>query len=92
MRAVQQPCYQPVQQVPPECAALPVAAQQTLEDFVQQGGGFIAGQWNGYELMQGQQVDMPDLVLQRWFDPDADNAAGRTRIAATNKIGTIPRA
>ena len=47
-------------------APLPVSAQTTLVSFVQNGGGFIGSQWNGFELDQGQQTAMPDLVLQHW--------------------------
>jgi Bacterial Ig-like domain len=67
-------------------APLPVSAQQTLENFVQQGGGFIAGQWNGYELVQGQQVSMPDLVLQRWGESGADGG-GSINVTYTTVSG-----
>ena len=53
---------------------LPVPAQEALVDFVRNGGGYIGGQFNGYEQAQGQQVDMPDLVLQLWpEDPLKDD-------------------
>lgn len=45
--------------------ALPVSAQTALTSFVQNGGGFIAGQWNGYESTVGQKA-MPNLVLQTY--------------------------
>lgn len=57
-------------------APLPVAAQTALVNFVQNGGGFIGSQWNGYERATGQQVDMNDLVLQLW--PFPDNCGGCT--------------
>lgn len=38
-------------------------AQAALNSFVQNGGGFVGAQWNGYELALFRQVDMPDLVL-----------------------------
>ena len=44
---------------------LPVSAQTALTNFVQNGGGFIAGQWNGYEATVGQKA-MPNLVLQTY--------------------------
>jgi MBG domain-containing protein/thrombospondin type 3 repeat protein len=44
-------------------AALSPTAQTALSNFVQNGGGFIAGQWNGYESTVGQKA-MPNLVLQ----------------------------
>jgi hypothetical protein len=44
--------------------ALRPAAQTALTSFVQNGGGFIAAQWNGYEATSGTQKGMPELVLQ----------------------------
>jgi hypothetical protein len=44
---------------------LPVAAQTALSDFVQNGGGFVAAQWNGYEATVSQKA-MPNLVLQTY--------------------------
>jgi hypothetical protein len=38
--------------------------------MVRHGGGYIGGQFNGYEQEVGQQMDMPDLVLQLWPHPD----------------------
>jgi MBG domain-containing protein/thrombospondin type 3 repeat protein len=38
--------------------------QTALTNFVQNGGGFIAGVWNGYEQTFGSQKGMPELVLQ----------------------------
>jgi hypothetical protein len=55
---------------------LPVVAQQALESFVRQGGGFIGGQWNGYDLYTGDQVNMPDLVLQGFGDFTDDFGVG----------------
>jgi hypothetical protein len=40
--------------------ALSPAAQSALTSFVQNGGGFVGAQWNGYE----SQLDMTDLKLQ----------------------------
>jgi hypothetical protein len=48
---------------------LPIAAQNALTAFVANGGGFIGSQWNGFEQVQGQQVNMTDLVLQLWPGP-----------------------
>ena len=45
-------------------APLPGTAQAALVAFVRNGGGFIGGQWNGYEL--GSQQGMTDLILQLW--------------------------
>jgi hypothetical protein len=44
--------------------ALPAAGQTALTNFVQNGGGFIAASWNGYEATSGTQKGMPQLVLQ----------------------------
>ena len=52
---------------------LPVHAQEALVDFVRNGGGYIGGQFNGYEQAQGQQVDMSDLVLQLWPAVDSED-------------------
>jgi hypothetical protein len=42
-------------------------AQQALSDFVQNGGGFVSSQWDGYEV----QDNMADLVLLGvGFDPN----------------------
>jgi hypothetical protein len=46
-------------------AALPPTAQTALTSFVQNGGGFVGGQWNGFEATVGQK-SMPDLVLQTY--------------------------
>jgi hypothetical protein len=46
---------------------LPTPAQSALNSFVQNGGGFIGSQWNQYEFWSsGTQIDMPDLVLQKY--------------------------
>ena len=50
--------------------ALPVVGQQALVDFVRFGGGYVGGQWNGFEAATGLLVDMDDLVLQLWPYPD----------------------
>lgn len=42
---------------------LPVAAQTALNNFVQNGGGFVGAQWNGYEFKVSQQRQMLNLVL-----------------------------
>jgi hypothetical protein len=43
--------------------ALSIEAQNALVDFVKNGGNFIAGQFNGYEQADKQQIDMPDLGI-----------------------------
>jgi hypothetical protein len=44
---------------------LPPSAQVALTSFVQNGGGFVGGQWNGYEATVSQTA-MPNLVLQTY--------------------------
>jgi MBG domain-containing protein/thrombospondin type 3 repeat protein len=41
-------------------------AQTALSSFVANGGGYVGGQWNGYEQTVGQQRAMPNLVLQTY--------------------------
>jgi hypothetical protein len=55
--------------------ALPEAAQHALTTFVQNGGGFVGSQWNGYEHVSGAQIQMPDLVLQAYGGSAEDNCA-----------------
>ncbi len=43
--------------------SLSAAAQGTLSTFVQNGGGFIGAQWNGYENRSGGLGSMANLVL-----------------------------
>jgi hypothetical protein len=53
---------------------LDLGAQQALKAFVENGGGFIGAQWNGYEYTP----EMSDLVLQTTggsADPTAQNCA-----------------
>jgi hypothetical protein len=46
---------------------LPAAGQAALTSFVQNGGGFVGSQWDGYET----QLDLRDLVLlDMGFDPN----------------------
>lgn len=54
---------------------LPLAAgaQSALRDFVNNGGGFVGAQWNGYEEVAGQQTGMPELVLLGTGDPLSDS-------------------
>jgi MBG domain-containing protein/thrombospondin type 3 repeat protein len=44
-------------------APLRASGQAALTSFVQNGGGFIGAQWNGYESVSGTQKGMPNLVL-----------------------------
>jgi hypothetical protein len=52
---------------------LSAGAQSALSSFVTSGGGFIGAQWNGYEEIAGQQMDMTDLVLQGVGEPEGDS-------------------
>jgi len=51
--------------------ALPVAGQQALVEFVRSGGGYVGGQWNGFEAAMEYLTDMDDLVLQLWWSLDS---------------------
>ncbi len=43
---------------------MPVAGQVALQQFVNNGGGYIGAQWMGwYESQRHERVNMPDLVL-----------------------------
>jgi hypothetical protein len=53
--------------------ALAANAQTALRSFVQQGGGFIGAQWNGYEEASGQQTGMTELVLLGVGDANSDS-------------------
>jgi len=56
-------------------APLSAEAQSTLVNFVQNGGGFVGAQWNGYE----PQANLASLVLQgQGWDPSDQNCAGCT--------------
>jgi MBG domain-containing protein/trehalose utilization protein len=56
-------------------APLSADAQSTLVSFVQNGGGFVGAQWNGYE----PQANLASLVLQgQGWDPSDENCAGCT--------------
>jgi hypothetical protein len=54
---------------------LPQATQVILNNWVHAGGGFIAAQWDGFELEQGQQISMPDIILQSYGGTIDDNCA-----------------
>jgi hypothetical protein len=49
------------------------AGQTALVNFVNNGGGFIGGQWNGYERVQGFQPGLNELVLQTWAEAASEN-------------------
>ena len=50
-----------------------VATQIALQQFVNNGGGFLGAQWNGYEARNGVQINMPDLVLLWYGSPNCGN-------------------
>jgi hypothetical protein len=57
-------------------ASLPAGGQAALNTFVENGGGFVGGQWNGFEATAGQK-GMPNLVLQGYGGSALDmNCAG----------------
>jgi len=55
--------------------ALPVGGQLALASFVRAGGGYIGGQWTGFEMYAYDLNAMADLVLQTWPAPRPDNCA-----------------
>jgi hypothetical protein len=55
--------------------ALPQSTQVILDNWVKAGGGFVAAQWDGFELEQGQQTAMPNIILQGWGGDVDDNCA-----------------
>lgn len=55
---------------------LPAQSQAALESFVNNGGGFIGAQWNGFERVTGTQTGMPNLVLQLWNTVGSQNCGG----------------
>ena len=52
---------------------LPQMGQEALVDFVRSGGGYVGGQWNGYEVYKGLLLYMDDLVLQLWDQEQLDS-------------------
>jgi hypothetical protein len=46
--------------------SMTTAGQVALTNFVNNGGGFIGAQWNGFERVQGRNQSMLDLVLRSW--------------------------
>jgi hypothetical protein len=67
--------------------SLPVSAQKALEGFVAGGGGYIGFQFDGYKESQGQQVNMPDLVLQGYPGPDTSAGSPVTYNAVPVQAG-----
>ena len=61
---------------------LPVSAQTALTSFVQNGGGFVGAQWNGYEATVSQTA-MPNLVLQTYGFTGKEQECGGTNCRAT---------
>ena len=49
------------------------SAQSALKTFVSNGGGFVGGQWNGYEEVVSQQSEMSELVLQGASEADGES-------------------
>jgi hypothetical protein len=57
--------------------AMRAGGQAALTSFVQNGGGFIGGQWNGYESVSGTQKGMPNLVLMGSGSTAAEQNCGQ---------------
>lgn len=52
---------------------MPVAGQNALVTYVQNGGGFLGSEWLGYGVYSGYYLNMTDLVL---FTATASNGIG----------------
>lgn len=61
-------------------APLPPSAQTALNDFVQNGGGFVGSEWNGYEASMGKQTGMPNLVLHGYSTSGKEQDCGRCSV------------
>jgi hypothetical protein len=66
--------------------AMRASGQAALTSFVQNGGGFIGGQWNGYESISGTQKSMPNLVLMGTGNTAAEQNCGQCIVTYT----TVP--
>jgi hypothetical protein len=53
-------------------AEMPLAGQNALVQFVQDGGGYLGSEWNAYEISLGQLMAMRDLVLFDRIDQGLD--------------------
>lgn len=42
---------------------MPLAGQNALVNYVQNGGGYIQGEWDAYEYGEGHMVNLRDLIL-----------------------------
>ena len=42
---------------------MPAAGQTALVSFVQNGGGYLGGEWNAFDFSNGQRTAMRDLIL-----------------------------
>jgi trehalose utilization protein len=52
---------------------MPEAGQNALVSFVQNGGNFVSGEWNVFQLRQGEMTAMRDLIL---FDVNSPVSRG----------------
>jgi hypothetical protein len=57
-------------------APLPAAGQSALLSFVQNGGGYLGVQWNGYEAAVGLQTGIGGLVLQGFGNTGKEQECG----------------
>lgn len=70
---------------------LPVSAQQALQAFVENGGAYVGGQWNGFERVKNFQAEMDDLVLQNWGTSSTEcSNACKVTYTAVDGHGTHP--
>jgi trehalose utilization protein len=52
---------------------MPVAGQNALVSFVQNGGNYVSGEWNAFQLHRGEMTAMQDLIL---FDTNQSGLKG----------------
>ena len=61
---------------------MPVAGQTALASYVQNGGGYIQGEWDAYEYLNGRMQNMRDLIL---FDRSSGRSGDTTYTAVPDQ-------
>lgn len=69
---------------------LSTSAQQALTNFVVAGGGYVAGQWVGFERVIGTMTAMPDLILLSHGGPGNCGHCTVTYTLAASHLATHP--
>lgn len=68
-------------------APLPAAGQTALLSYVQNGGGYLGVQWNGYEAAVGKQAGMGNLVLQGYGNTGKEQECGSCSVTYNTVAG-----